>query len=103
MSLSTTQLPRSAQAIELAQVASYQATRGAWSRSDSERWLDDRSEALVAWLRRKEPAFTHLHSRRAGRWLRSNRKAFFDRAHLKLAACETDEAAREKFTLWNLL
>lgn len=103
MSLSTTQLPRSADQIERDQVASYQAIKPTWSRSDSERWLNDRSEALVAWLRRREPSFIHVHSRRAGRWIRSNRKALFDRAHLKLAACGSDEQAREKLSVWTIL
>jgi len=64
--------------------------RRAWSRTETARWLNDRSETLLAWARRRirtAPAF----SRQLGYWLKDHEPAIFQRAHSRLAACANDE------------
>jgi hypothetical protein len=68
--------------------------RRPWSRTDTARFLDDRSEPLLALLRRR-PGEWPKHSRQFGQWLRTNQTRIFDRAH-RLLAGQKDDAARER-------
>lgn len=73
-----------------------------WSRTDSGRFLNDRSEALLARFRRVYPAIPVTHTSQIGYWLKEHAPALFDRAHLKLSAC-ADDAARERLLPSDLL
>ena len=79
--------------VEAAWVASY-SRRRKWGRTDSQRWLDDRSAAVMAWLRRN-PGSWPTNIEQAGAWLKDRHIALFDRAHAQLAgaADETKRAA----------
>jgi hypothetical protein len=70
-------------------VAAY-ARRRKWSRTDTTRWLYDRSEPLLAWLRRKA-RHAPSHSRQIGTWLKDNEVKTFDRAHARIAPLTDDE------------
>lgn len=83
---------------EAAFVAAY-SRRRVWSRTDTGRWLNDRSEPLLAWLRRRS-AQAPIHSRQVGYWLREFQRPLFDRAHARLAPLTDD--AREKLFLDDL-
>lgn len=63
--------------------------RRTWSRTDTARWLSDRSETVLALLRRR-PGQWPKHTRQIGYWLKNNATNFFERAHDALAAVETD-------------
>lgn len=67
--------------------------RRKWTRTDSARWLSDRSEAVLAWLRRK-PGRWPEHSHAVGYWLKENSPRVFERAHTRLGAGK-DDAARD--------
>jgi len=71
--------------------AAYERRR-AWTRTDTARWLNERSAPALAWLRRKPGAWP-AHSRQLGYWVKENAPAFFDRAHARLA--QLNEQARE--------
>lgn len=77
-----------------AKVAIYAQARR-WSRTDTARWLSDRSEAVLARLRRLGREGPD-HSNQMGRWLKDQARdrSTFDRAHAALAAYP-DDAARE--------
>lgn len=66
--------------------------RRKWSRTDSARYLDDRSEPLLALFRREHPSEPPPHTRRFGYWLKEHAPALFDRAHTRLAAAPDDDA-----------
>jgi len=66
------------------------ARRRPWTRTDTGRWLNDRSEALLAWARRRLRQ-TPSYSRQIGYWLKENEPATFSRAHARLAACANDD------------
>lgn len=68
--------------------------RRPWSRTDTERFLNERSEPLLALLRRQRGE-TPKHTHHVGHWMREHRPASFDRAHATLAASATD-AIRER-------
>lgn len=77
-----------------AKVASYAKARR-WSRTDTARWLSDRSEAVLARLRRlgrEGPAY----SKQMGYWLKDEARdrSTFDRAHAALLTYP-DDAARD--------
>lgn len=76
--------------------------RPAWTRTDTTRWLNERSATVLAWLRRADPQ-APTHSRAMGRWLQAERGRFFARAHDRLAACGRDEARREKLNVLEVL
>jgi hypothetical protein len=65
--------------------------RRTWSRTDSARWLSDRSAPLLAALRRR-PGQWPSHSRMVGYWLKDNATAIFDAAHARLLAAKDDTA-----------
>lgn len=67
--------------------------RRRWSRTDSARWLNDRSPAVLAWLRRKAGSWPD-HNRQIGYWLKAYRTRIFDRAHARLLGAS--DAEREK-------
>lgn len=72
-------------------VADYQR-RKTWSRTDSARWLNERSEAVLAQLRRRgleAPAY----SKQMGFWLKevAASRAIFDRAHERLLEIGNDK------------
>lgn len=58
--------------------------RHKWSRTDTARWLNDRNERVLAWVRRNLPR-APVHSKQIGYWLREFSPAF-DRAHARLSA-----------------
>ncbi len=71
------------------------AARRKWTRTDTTRHLDDRSEPLIALFRRRFPKATAPHSRHFGGWLKEHAPALFDRAHTRLSAASDDgERAR---------
>ena len=72
--------------------AAYERRR-AWTRTDTARWLNERSAPALAWLRRKPGAWP-AHSRQIGYWVKENAPGYFDRAHARLTQI-TDDAARE--------
>lgn len=59
--------------------------RSAWSRTDTARWLNDRSPAVVAWLRRRTSTAPE-RSKQVGYWLKEFSPRTFDRAHTVLTA-----------------
>lgn len=69
-----------------------------WTRSDSVRWLNERSSGVLAWVRRRDPARSPGHSNSMGRWLAEHWPVDFARAHERLAAAAS-EAAREQRTV----
>lgn len=73
--------------------------RRKWSRTDTARWLNERSATVLAWLRRC-PGEWPAHSRQVGYWVKEHAPAYFDRAHGRLA--ELDEEAREQVLLGEL-
>jgi len=75
---------KDAQALEASGVARWEKIR-TWSRTDSARWVNDRSAAVLAWLRRRSGQWP-AHSAQMGYWLRENSPALFDRIHTTLAA-----------------
>lgn len=86
---------------EAALVQAWSRRRPQWTRTDSARWLSERSEPLLAWLRRRSPR-APAHSRQMGYWLKENEPAIFDRAHTRLAACR-QAAARERMLIEEVL
>lgn len=66
-------------------VLAWKKRRPAWTRTDTARWLNDRSEPVLAWLRR-HAAQAPAHSQQMGYWLKERRQDVFDRAHTRLAA-----------------
>lgn len=64
--------------------------RRTWSRTDTARWLSERSEPVLALLRRR-PGQWPKHTKQIGYWLREQAPNIFDRAHLALAALANDE------------
>lgn len=82
--------------------AAWEKRRPAWTRTDTARWLNERSPSVLAWLRRLDPQ-APAHSGAMGRWLQGERPAFFARAHRKLAACARDEAQRARLNILKVL
>jgi len=68
--------------------------RARWSRTDSARYLNDRSEAFLALLRRRPGAWPR-HTHQLGYWLRTHTPPVFDRAHAALARALDDAARKE--------
>jgi hypothetical protein len=71
------------------------ARKKKWSRTDSARFLNERSAALLARFRRVQSAVTVKHSEQFGYWLKTNAPAIFDRAHARLLEAR-DDAGRER-------
>ena len=69
------------------------AKRRPWSRTDTARWLSDRQEPVMAWLRLKGVQVPG-GVRQVGYWMKDKTVAWFDRVHRRLAAME--EMQREK-------
>lgn len=69
------------------------AKRRRWSRTDSARWLDERSEAGLARLRRLGRECPQV-SRRLGHWLKEDARdtQYFGHIHAALAALPNDTA-----------
>jgi hypothetical protein len=63
--------------------------RRSWSRTDTSRFLSDRSESLLALLRRR-PGTWPKHTAQLGYWLRDHEPALFNRAHATLAGAPDD-------------
>jgi len=76
--------------------------RPAWTRNETARWLNERSETLLAYLRRKEPSSAPSHSKRMGWWVQTNRKPLFEHAHKKLFGCASPDQ-RERLGLLEVL
>lgn len=83
---------RAASTQEAGLVLAWARRRPAWTRTDSARWLNDRSEPLLAWLRRRAGR-APAHSRQMGYWLKAERPDLFNSAHTRLAAAKAE--ARE--------
>ena len=66
-------------------VRAWAKRRPAWTRTDTARWLNERSEQVLAWLRRKSTRAPG-HSRQMGYWVKDNEPVVFDRAHARLSA-----------------
>lgn len=71
-------------------VRAWTKRRPAWTRTDTARWLNDRSEPLLAWLRRRSP-HAPGHSRQMGYWVKENEPLIFERAHERLARCANQQ------------
>jgi hypothetical protein len=69
--------------------AAYEKRR-TWTRTDSIRWLNVRSPAALAWLRRR-PGTWPAKTGKIGDWLRDYSVQVFDRAHARLAAGKSDD------------
>lgn len=80
-------------------VRAWERRRPAWTRTDTARWLSDRSEPLLARLRRRGHA--PAHSRQMGYWLKDNLPAAFARAHTRLL--ETDADTRDSLLIDDVL
>jgi len=85
---------------EQRRVEQYQRRRR-WSRTDSARWLNDRSPAILAWLRRGPGDWPH-RTDEAGYWLKEKKPSLFDAAHNRLAHESTD-SARDALHVGDLL
>lgn len=71
----------------------YEARRK-WSRTDTARWLNERSASVLAWLRRR-PGQWPAHSRQMGYWLKDHGSPLFAAVHAaleKLPAAARDAA-----------
>lgn len=77
------------------------ARRRVWSRTDTARWLCDRSAPVLALLRRRPGAWP-AHSRSLGYWLKENAPDLFAAAHTALLAAR-DDTAREALLPKNVL
>lgn len=75
---------------EAALVRAWDKRRPRWTRTDTARWLNDRSEPVLAWLRRRSP-HAPGHSRQMGYWVKENEAAIFARAHERLARCANQQ------------
>jgi hypothetical protein len=64
--------------------AAYERRR-AWTRTDTARWLNERSAPALAWLRRRPGAWP-AHSRQIGYWLKEEAPEVFATVHARLAA-----------------
>lgn len=71
-------------------VRAWSKRRPQWTRTDTARWLNDRSEPLLAWLRRRSP-HAPSHSRQMGYWVKEEEPTIFARAHERLARCANSE------------
>jgi sugar (pentulose or hexulose) kinase len=78
------------------------ASKERWSRTYSARFLNDRSEALIALFRRAHQGQLPRHTRQFGYWLKQHAPALFERAHVTLAAC-ADDNQRERLLPTDLL
>lgn len=72
-------------------LTAWEKRRPAWTRTDTARHLNDRSEAILALLRRR-PGQWPKHTHQVGYWLKEHAPALFDRAHATLAAATLDPA-----------
>lgn len=77
------------------------AKRRPWTRTDTVRWIDDRSESALAWLRRRAGTWP-LHSKKFGSWLKEHEPRRFDAAHRILTNTRTD-AARDALHVGQVL
>lgn len=84
-------------------VQAWERRRPAWTRTDTVRWLNDRSALVLAWLRRTDPPAAPSHSASMGRWLKDNRPERFARAHARLLVPAHDQSARDRLTLLEIL
>ncbi len=75
--------------------------RPTWTRTDTARWLDDRSEPVVAWLRRHAARSPQRFCRQIGHYLRARDPERFRRAHTRLL--RADAAGRERIALEEVL
>lgn len=80
---------RTATEHEAVLVQAWARRRPPWTRTDTARWLNDRSEQVLAWLRRRRPRAPQ-HSRQMGYWVKENEPHVFSRVHEQLAACATN-------------
>lgn len=77
-----------AESLEAKGRAAYERRR-AWSRTDSARWLNERSAPALAWLRRR-PGQWPAHSRQIGYWLKDQSPELFATVHARLAALSAE-------------
>ena len=82
-------------------VQAWKKRRPEWTRTDSARWLNERSEPLLAWLRRRSSQAPE-HSRQMGYWVKENEPVIFARAHERLARAGTNEH-RERLLIEDVL
>lgn len=99
--LARTEVAAAPAALEAVLVAAWSRRRPAWTRTDSARWVNDRSPGALAWLRRTAPRQAPAYSRHMGYWLKEHGQAAFSRIHQRLAAATA--AAREGMTLEDVL
>lgn len=71
-------------------VRAWTKRRPAWTRTDTARWLNERSEPLLARLRRRAGR-APSHSRQIGYWVKENEPTLFARAHERLARCANSQ------------
>ena len=66
--------------------------RKPWTRTETQRFLDERGPALLAHLRRSPGQWPETCPRMVGLWLKENATPLFDRAHAVLGSRRSDEA-----------
>jgi hypothetical protein len=76
--------------------------RRTWSKTDTARWLNARSPAVLAWLRRKPGDWPKQWNHTLGYWLRDSSTRVFNRAHKRLLA-GGDDATREQMDVGTIL
>lgn len=84
---------RAATQHEATLVQAWSKRRPQWTRTETARWLNDRSEPVLAWLRRRSP-HAPSHSRQMGYWMKENEAPLFARAHERLARCANPDRER---------
>lgn len=96
-------LPPSALPADLSAVGlvAWAKRRPAWTRTDTTRWLNERSASVLAWLRRSG-ADSPAHSSSIGQWLKDHQHPLYPRAHARLLAC-LEPAQREKISVPEVL
>ena len=77
--------------------------KSTWTKSQSCRWLDERSEQVLAWVRRRDPERAPWHSHQMGRWLKDEMPSVFARAHLRLSVERSGDPERTTVNLWKTL
>ena len=83
------------------QIATWEKTKP-WTRTDTCRFLNERSAPLLALLRRIAPERAPSHSGQIGYWLKENATAAFNRAHERLTTAG-DDSTRDKLLPSELL
>lgn len=72
-------------------VQAWAKRRPKWTRTETARWLNERSAPLLAWLRRRAAVAPARHSEQLGYWVKEQAPDIFERAHVRLAEANNEE------------